>query len=60
MDAILNDEKDVPFGTQVQDPPERGVCARQTTFHDPYGRDFELGMVGNRCKVRWPRGLDER
>eukprot|EP00946_MAST-07B_sp_MAST-7B-sp1_P003236 g3236.t1 len=57
-----NEEKDVPFWySEVQDPPERGGCVRrQTTFHDPYGRDFELGMVGNRCKVRWPRGLDER
>ena len=57
-----NDEKDAPFWySEVQDPPERGGCVRrQTTFQDPYGRDFELGMVGNRCKVRWPRGLDER
>ena len=57
-----NEEKDVPFWySELKDPPEKGGSVRrQTTFHDPYGRDFELNMIGNRCKVRWPRGLDER
>ena len=47
-----NDEKDAPFWYSHEH--------RVTTFHDPAGRNFELSLVGRKCKVRWPRGLDER
>ena len=47
-----NDEKDAPFWYSHEH--------RVTTFHDPMGREFELALIGRKCKVRWPRGLDER
>jgi hypothetical protein len=47
-----NDEKDAPFWYSDDH--------RVTTFHNPYEREFELSLVGKKCKVRWPRGLDER